>query len=208
MDAILVSAGRQPNVEGLNLEAAGVECDSSEGVQVDDGLRTTASRIYACGDVCLPGRFTHAADAAARIVIQNALFRRSVRPAAPDRLTIPCCTYTDPEIAHVGIHEADAQERGIELDTYRQPLDTVDRAITDGETEGFVKIHTRKGTGYILGATIVARHAGEMIIAPHLEGRRIKEYSERVISPATAKPPRGAAPRSDRPRSASRPHRS
>jgi pyruvate/2-oxoglutarate dehydrogenase complex dihydrolipoamide dehydrogenase (E3) component len=164
VDAILASAGRQPNVEGLNLEMADVGYDSREGVHVDDGLRTTAPRIYACGDVCMKWKFTHAADAAARIVIQNALF--AIGPFGRRRLsslTMPWCTYTDPEIARVGINEDEARERGIELDTYCQPLDKVDRAITDGDTEGFVKIHTRKGAGDIVGATIVARHAGEMI---------------------------------------------
>ena len=164
VDALLVSAGRQPNVEGLNLETAGVDYDPREGVQVDDGLRTTARGIYACGDVCMKWKFTHAADAAARIVIQNALF--AIGPfgrRALSSLTMPWCTYIDPEIARVGINEDEARERGIELDTYFQALDKVDRAITDGETEGFVKIHTQKRAGDILGATIVARHAGEMI---------------------------------------------
>jgi pyruvate/2-oxoglutarate dehydrogenase complex dihydrolipoamide dehydrogenase (E3) component len=164
VDAILVAAGRAPNVEGLGLEAAGVAFAPNEGVRVDDFLRTTQPRIHACGDVCMKWKFTHAADFAARIVIQNALF--SLGPFGRRRLstlTMPWCTYTDPEIAHVGLYEREAHERGVELDTYFQPLEQVDRAITDGETEGFVKIHTRKGTGEILGATIVARHAGEMI---------------------------------------------
>jgi pyruvate/2-oxoglutarate dehydrogenase complex dihydrolipoamide dehydrogenase (E3) component len=160
VDEILVGAGRAPNVEDLNLEAAGVQYDSHKGVIVDDTLRTTNKRIYAAGDVCLQYKFTHTADAAARIVIQNALFWGRKKLSA---LTIPWCTYTDPEIAHVGMYEQQASEKGIELDIFTQPLGDVDRAIADSEEKGFVKIHVRKGTGKILGATIVARHAGEMI---------------------------------------------
>jgi pyruvate/2-oxoglutarate dehydrogenase complex dihydrolipoamide dehydrogenase (E3) component len=160
VDEILVGAGRQPNVEGLGLDAAGVEYDPREGVKVDDFLRTTNPRIFAAGDVCLRHKFTHTADATARIVIQNALFLGRKRLSA---LTIPWCTYTDPEIAHVGMYEKDAQARRIEVDTFHRSFSEVDRAILDGEEEGFVKIHVRRGTDEILGATIVARHAGEMV---------------------------------------------
>lgn len=160
VDEILVGAGRAPNVEDLNLEAAEVEYDEKKGVIVDDHLRTTNSHIYAAGDICMKYKFTHTADAAARIVLQNALFPGRKNLSA---LTIPWCTYTDPEIAHVGMHESDAKERGIEIDTFVQPLGEVDRAIADGEEDGFVKVHVRKGSDKILGATIVARHAGEMI---------------------------------------------
>jgi len=130
------------------------------GVTVNDFLQTANPRIYAAGDVCQAHKFTHTADAAARIVIQNALFRGRKRYSA---LTIPWCTYTDPEIAHVGMYERDARERGIPVDTFVREMKEVDRAIADGEEEGFVKVHVRKGTDKILGATIVARHAGEMI---------------------------------------------
>ena len=160
VDEILVGAGRAPNVDGLGLEAAGVQYDRRGGVVVDDKLRTSNRRIYAAGDVCLKYKFTHTADAAARIVIQNALFWGRKRFSA---LTVPWCTYTDPEIAHVGMYEQQAREMGIEVDTFTQGLDEVDRAITDGQEQGFVKIHVKKGTGKILGATIVASHAGEMI---------------------------------------------
>ena len=154
-----VGVGRAPNVEGLGLETAGVRF-GARGVEVDDRLRTTNPLVYAAGDVCSRYQFTHAADAAARIVIQNALFQGRRRASA---LTMPWCTYTDPEIAHVGMYERDAEQAGIAVDTFLRPLAEVDRAITDGEEEGFVKIHARKGTGRILGATIVARHAGEII---------------------------------------------
>jgi len=160
VDEILVGVGRAPNVEGLNLEAVGVSYDKKNGVLVNDYLQTTNPRIYAAGDICLKYKFTHMADATARIVIQNALFLGRKKLSA---LTVPWCTYTDPEIAHVGMYERDAQEKGIEVDTFVRPLSEVDRAIVDGEEEGFVKIHVKKGTDKILGATLVARHAGEMI---------------------------------------------
>ncbi len=160
VDEILVGIGRIPNVEDLNLEAAGVQYDKKEGVRVNEQLRTTNPRIYAAGDICLKYKFTHTADATARLVIQNALFAGRKKLSA---LKIPWCTYTDPEVAHVGMYERDAKEKGIEVETFVSPLKDVDRAVADGEEEGFVKIHVRKGTDEILGATLVARHAGEMI---------------------------------------------
>lgn len=160
VDEILVGVGRAPNVQGLNLEAAGVRSDPKTGIQVNDFLQTTNPRIYAAGDVCLAAKFTHTADATARIVLQNALFLSRKRLSA---LTIPWCTYTDPEVAHVGWYERDAQQHGIPVRTFVKPLREVDRAVVDGEEDGFVKLHVRAGTDRILGATIVARHAGEMI---------------------------------------------
>jgi pyruvate/2-oxoglutarate dehydrogenase complex dihydrolipoamide dehydrogenase (E3) component len=160
VDEILAGAGRAPNVEGLNLEAVGVQYDPHKGVLVNDCLQTSNPRIYAAGDVCLAWKFTHAADFSARIVIQNALFLGRKKASA---LTMPWCTYTDPEIAHVGLYEHDARERGMEVDTYVREFKEVDRAVLDGEEDGFVKFHVRKGHDEILGATIVARHAGEMI---------------------------------------------
>jgi len=159
VDEILVGAGRAPNVEGLGLEAAGVAYDKS-GVKVNDRLRTSNRHVYAAGDVCSRYQFTHAADALARIVIQNALFLGRARASA---LTMPWCTFTDPEVAHVGLYEHQAQEQAIPVQTFVQKLEEVDRAILDGETEGHVKVHVRKGADQILGATVVARHAGEMI---------------------------------------------
>jgi pyruvate/2-oxoglutarate dehydrogenase complex dihydrolipoamide dehydrogenase (E3) component len=159
-DEVLVGAGRAPNVEGLGLEAAGVRFDVRRGVLVDDRLRTSNPRIYAAGDVCLAHKFTHTADFAARLVLQNALFHGHRRLSA---LTIPWCTYTDPEIAHVGCSERDAAERGLALETFTVPFREVDRARADGAEDGFVKIHVKRGSDRILGATIVAPHAGEMI---------------------------------------------
>ena len=160
VDEILVGAGRVPNVDGLGLEAVGVAYDRKAGVTVNDRLQTSNPRIYAAGDICISERFTHAADFAARVVIQNALFLGRKTLSA---LTIPWCTYTDPEIAHVGLYERDAEKRGIPIDTYLRPFSEVDRAVADGEEDGFVKVHMRKGGDKIVGATIVARHAGEMI---------------------------------------------
>jgi pyruvate/2-oxoglutarate dehydrogenase complex dihydrolipoamide dehydrogenase (E3) component/uncharacterized membrane protein YdjX (TVP38/TMEM64 family) len=160
VDEILIGTGRAPNVEGLNLKAVGVQYDPRKGVLVNDCLQTTNPRIYAAGDVCLDWKFTHAADFSARLVIQNALFLGRKKASA---LTMPWCTYTDPEIAHVGLYERDACERGMESDTYVREFKEVDRAVLDGEQDGFVKFYVRKGRDEILGATIVARHAGEMI---------------------------------------------
>jgi pyruvate/2-oxoglutarate dehydrogenase complex dihydrolipoamide dehydrogenase (E3) component len=160
VDAILVGAGRAPNVEGLGLESAGVEYDQQRGVRVDDHLRTTNPRIFAAGDICMEWKFTHAADFAARIVIQNALFFGRRRLSA---LHMPWCTYTDPEVAHVGLYERDARQRGLAVDTFLRSFAEVDRALADGEEDGFVKVMVKRGTDQILGATVVARHAGEMI---------------------------------------------
>ncbi|MCM0080241.1 mercuric reductase [Geomonas sp. Red32] len=159
VDAILVAAGRIPNLEGLGLESAGIASGRS-GVVVDDFLRTTNRRVYAAGDVCPGLKFTHLADAQARIVIANALFHGRQRNS---RLTVPWCTYTDPEIAHVGNYPEEAAARGVEASTLTVPLAEVDRALLDGETDGFARVYLKKGSDRILGATLVARHAGEML---------------------------------------------
>ncbi|MEM9213463.1 MAG: mercuric reductase [Cyanobacteria bacterium P01_F01_bin.150] len=164
VDEILVGAGRAPNVDTLNLEAVGVEYDPRKGVKVNDYLQTSNPNIYAAGDICMNWKFTHAADAAARIVLKNTLFS----PFGFGRyklsdLVMPWVTYTDPEIAHVGMYEQDAHARGIDANIIKIPFDDVDRAIAEGEEEGFVKILHKKGSDEILGATIVASHAGEMI---------------------------------------------
>jgi pyruvate/2-oxoglutarate dehydrogenase complex dihydrolipoamide dehydrogenase (E3) component len=163
-DAILVAVGRRPNVEGLGLDQAGVAFDR-QGVRVNDFLQTTNRRIYAAGDICSPYKFTHAADAMARIVLRNALFfdRLPIRRARMSQLVIPWCTYTDPEVAHIGLTASQAHERGVAIDTIRRELAEVDRAVLDGETDGFALVHVRKGTDQIVGATVVASHAGEMI---------------------------------------------
>ena len=164
VDAILVGVGRAPNVERLGLDAAGVAFDRS-GVTVDGYLRTANRRIYAAGDICFPFKFTHTADAMAQILVQNALFPHplGLGRRTTDSLIIPWCTYTEPEIAHVGMYEADARANGIDVETFTQPLADVDRAVLDGEDAGFARIHVRKGTDRILGATVVAADAGNLI---------------------------------------------
>jgi pyruvate/2-oxoglutarate dehydrogenase complex dihydrolipoamide dehydrogenase (E3) component len=159
VDQILLGIGRTPNIDGLELEKGRVEYDSS-GVIVSDTLQSSNPRIYAAGDICSRYKFTHTADAQARILITNALFMGKQKSSA---LTVPWCTYTDPEIAHVGMYESDAAKQGIAITTLTVKLSDVDRALLDGETEGFARVHLVKGTDKIAGATIVARHAGEMI---------------------------------------------
>jgi len=159
-DQILVGVGRTPNLDGLGLDAVGVVAHPQHGVEVNDRLRTANRNIYAAGDVCSPYKFTHSADFLARIVIQNALFMSRARAS---KLIIPWCTYTSPEIAHVGIYPSDAAAKGVQFSTYTQPLSGVDRAVLDGEDQGFVRVYCKKGSDQIVGATIVAAHAGEMI---------------------------------------------
>jgi pyruvate/2-oxoglutarate dehydrogenase complex dihydrolipoamide dehydrogenase (E3) component len=164
VDEILVGVGRTPNVEGLGLEEVGVEYDKN-GVKVNARLQTTNRSIFAAGDICSQFKFTHAADAMAQIVIQNALFPHplGLGYASVESLIMPWCTFTEPEVAHVGMYEQEAKDKGLEVETYTYKLDEVDRAILDGEEEGFARIHVKKGTDEILGATIVAAHAGDVI---------------------------------------------
>lgn len=166
VDRVLVATGRLPNVERLNLEAAGVEYErrprgsgdgGGGGVKVDDHLRTTNRRIFAAGDVCSAFQFTHIADAHARIVIRNALFGFLPFKPRVSRLVVPWCTYTFPQVAHVGRGPDE------ECETIRIDMGQVDRAVLDDETEGFLKVHIEKGGDKIIGATLVAAHAGEII---------------------------------------------
>ncbi|HEX8871186.1 MAG TPA: FAD-dependent oxidoreductase, partial [Candidatus Acidoferrum sp.] len=158
-DEILVAIGRKPNIEGLNAETAGVKTDAT-GVLVNDMLRTSNPDIYAAGVICSSHKFTHAAEAMARIAIQNALFFGRKRVSD---LVIPWSTYTDPEVAHVGITEKEFLKRGDEVVTFTKELGDTDRAILDGETEGYIRLFMEKGDGRLLGATIVGSHAGESI---------------------------------------------
>lgn len=159
VDEILLAVGRRPNVKNLALDAAHIDY-TNKGVVVNDKLQTSNNNVYAAGDVALKYQFTHTADAAARIVLQNALFLGRQKFS---NLTIPWVTYTDPEVAHVGMYPTDAAEKGIEIDTFTTYLKEIDRGRTDGEEAGFVKIHVKKGSDKILGATIVGSHAGDMI---------------------------------------------
>lgn len=160
-DEVLIATGRIPNVTNMGLEAAGVDFDESTGVIVNDKLQSVSNaNVFAVGDVCSPFKFTHAADWMARMVVRNALFFGGAKFS---QLLIPWCTYTEPEVAHVGLYGADLEEQGIEYDEYTKSFEHVDRAILDGETDGFVKVFTRKGADTIVGATIVARDAGSLI---------------------------------------------
>ncbi|MBD1852118.1 mercuric reductase [Leptolyngbya sp. FACHB-711] len=163
IDEILVATGRSVNVDGMNLDRVNVEY-SDKGIVVNDYLQTTNPRIYAVGDSCLKWKFTHAANAAARVLLQNALFavggigRKNI-----NSLVMPYTVYTEPEVAHVGMHLAEIQAQNIPVETLCQPLTKVDRAVVDSETIGFAKVHLKRGTDRILGATIVSPQAGELI---------------------------------------------
>jgi pyruvate/2-oxoglutarate dehydrogenase complex dihydrolipoamide dehydrogenase (E3) component len=159
-DALLIATGRKPTVKGLGLEDAGIEYDARKGVKVNDRMQTTNPDVYAVGDVASKYQFTHMSDFGARLVIRNALFFGRDKFS---NLIIPWATYTEPEVAHVGLYEKDLQERNIGFMTFTREFADVDRGIVDGETEGFVKIHVKKGSDQILGATIVGSHAGDMI---------------------------------------------
>jgi len=161
VDQILVAVGRAPNTDGLDLEAAGVEYHQ-QGVTVNDHLQTTNPNIYAAGDICHKHKFTHAADATSRIVIRNALLGFLPFKAKASKLVMPWCTYTDPEIAHVGKYPDELKSAGVAFETVSISLAGIDRAILEGETNGLLKVHVRPN-GQILGATLVGRHAGETI---------------------------------------------
>ncbi len=158
-DHLLVAVGRKPNIDGLGLEAAGVE-SGRHGVEVNDRLQTTNPSIFAAGDVASRYQFTHTADAQARIVLQNALFFG--RKKTSD-LIIPWTTYTSPEVAHVGLTAEEATAEGAAVETFTIPFDDVDRARLDGQTEGFLRVYVKRGSDRILGGTLVAAHAGDMI---------------------------------------------
>lgn len=186
VDDILVGAGRIPNLDGLNLAVAGVASDPHQGVIVNDYLQTTNPCIYAAGDVCLPEKFTHAADAAARLVIKNMLFAPwGLGRAHWGKLMIPQVIYTDPEVAQVGLSAEEAQAMGTACRSIHICLAEIDRALTDGETEGFLKILYAAQGDKILGATLVARQAGDMIssISSAMVGNLGLNHLARVIYP-------------------------
>ena len=162
VDAILTGAGPLPNVEGLGLEAAGIDyaTGSEGGIRVDDFLATSNPDVYAAGDVCLPHKYTHVAIASARVALRNALFSGRKRM---HELVVPWCTFTDPEIAHVGLYVREANRMQLPVKTFTVPMHEVPRSCMDGEFGGFVKIHVRDGSDRILGATIVAHDAGDML---------------------------------------------
>lgn len=191
-DALLVAVGRTPNLD-VGLEAAGVE-HTRRGVVVDDHLRTTNRRIFAVGDVATPHQFTHVADAHARMAVRNALFFGRGKVS---RLVIPAATYTSPEVARVGPTAAELQEAGVDVESLTVPLHDVDRARLDGEDEGFLTVHLRRGSGTILGATLVWAHAGDLISqvtqAMHL-GAGLERLGDMIFPyPSTAEVLRKAA---------------
>jgi pyruvate/2-oxoglutarate dehydrogenase complex dihydrolipoamide dehydrogenase (E3) component len=158
-DALLVAIGRAPNIEAMGLAKANIAV-TAKGVTVDDRLRTTNPWVYAVGDVCSALQFTHAADFQARMVIQNALF---FGRAKASNLITPWATYTSPELAQVGHTAESAAKVGVAIRTFTVPLHDVDRARLEGDTRGFCRVHVRDGTDVIVGATIVAPNAGDMI---------------------------------------------
>jgi pyruvate/2-oxoglutarate dehydrogenase complex dihydrolipoamide dehydrogenase (E3) component len=159
-DAILVAVGRRPNVEDLGLQEAGVAF-TGKGITVNEYLQTSQKHIYAAGDVVGPYLFTHVADSHARTVVRNILVPWS--KAEREDEVIPWCTYTSPEIARVGLNEMEAEKKGITCNVWKQALSDVDRAVVESEEEGFAKVLTKKGSDRILGATIVAERAGDLI---------------------------------------------
>jgi pyruvate/2-oxoglutarate dehydrogenase complex dihydrolipoamide dehydrogenase (E3) component len=166
-DRLLIATGRTPDVGGLDVERAGIQA-GPEGIVVDDRLRTRNRRVYAAGDVCSRFQFTHAADAMARIAIQNALFFGRRKASA---ITIPWCTYTDPQVAHVGVSPASARTRQEHVQTITVPLADVDRGVLDDETDGFLRVHHQRSR--LVGCTIVSSQAGDLIgLASNLIGRR------------------------------------
>lgn len=180
VDAILVATGRAPDLSGLNLRAAGVR-SVARGIEVDDFLRTSNRRVFAAGDACLAEKFTHAADASARLAVQNALIFPFNRWS---RQVVPHVTYTEPEIAQIGLTEAAAGRHGSALETYGISLSEIDRAVTDADADGFVKVIAARRSGRILGATIVATHAGEMIghVATAISARlTLKDLSKAIF---------------------------
>jgi pyruvate/2-oxoglutarate dehydrogenase complex dihydrolipoamide dehydrogenase (E3) component len=157
---LLIATGRKANTEGLALEAARIACDRN-GIKVNKGLKTSNRRVYAIGDVAGRGQFTHLANYHAGLVIRNALFRLPVKVNAD---LVPRVTYTDPELAHVGLTESEARKRRIAIRVLRWPYHENDRAQTECETVGHIKVLTDR-RGKILGATIVGAAAGELITA-------------------------------------------
>jgi pyruvate/2-oxoglutarate dehydrogenase complex dihydrolipoamide dehydrogenase (E3) component len=160
VDEVMLSIGRVPNVEDLGLESAGIDFEATRGIEVDDFLGTTNVDVYAAGDVCNSHQFTNVAETSARLAVQNALGARIGRQS---QLTIPSCTYCDPEIAHIGMHIREARRQSIPVKCFTVMMQDVDRAMTDGQDDGFVKLYVREGTDTILGATIVATRASELI---------------------------------------------
>lgn len=160
--ALLIAAGRQPNVENLDLQKANVAF-SKRGVKVDERLETTRRGIYAIGDVIGQLQFTHVADYHARIVIRNTLVPFSFLRQKVDYAAVPWCTYLDPEVATVGLTESKAKKLGRQYDLIEQEMKAVDRAVLERAADGFARVLVKRGSDEVIGATIVGEHAGELI---------------------------------------------
>eukprot|EP01029_Cantina_marsupialis_P008459 TRINITY_DN20039_c0_g1_i1.p1 TRINITY_DN20039_c0_g1~~TRINITY_DN20039_c0_g1_i1.p1 ORF type:complete len:427 (-),score=108.26 TRINITY_DN20039_c0_g1_i1:115-1395(-) len=161
-DELLLASGRVPNVESLDLESANIEYTTRYGITVDDKMHSVSQKnIFAVGDVCSHRvQFTHAADAMARLAVRNALF---MGRAKFSNIIIPWCTYTDPEVAHVGSYDWQLRSKGIEFVSFQVNLDEIDRALCERRTDGFIRILRHKKNDRILGCTIVAPNAGDII---------------------------------------------
>ena len=160
-DAILVATGRAPNVDSLGLTAAHVTY-GPKGIEVDDRFRTSNRRVFAIGDCASRYQFTHAADAQARLAVPNALFF-GIGGGKASELVMPWCTYTSPEVAHTGMTALEAGRAGDAVKTITIPFAEVDRAVLDGDEQGFLRVYLKRGSDRVLGATLVTDHAGEMI---------------------------------------------
>jgi pyruvate/2-oxoglutarate dehydrogenase complex dihydrolipoamide dehydrogenase (E3) component len=161
-DALLVAAGRTPNLRSLDLKSVGIDI-TERGVRVNDYLQTSQRHIYAVGDVIGPFLFTHMADAQGRVAVRNILVPFQFLRQKMDYSVVPWCTYVDPEVAHVGLGEKEAKGQNIDYDLFVVPLEDVDRAVVESEDAGFAKILTGKDSDKILGATIIAPHAGDLL---------------------------------------------
>jgi pyruvate/2-oxoglutarate dehydrogenase complex dihydrolipoamide dehydrogenase (E3) component len=158
-DAVLMATGRRANISSLNLEAAGVNTYKG-GIEINDKCRTNKGHIYAVGDVTGRYQFTHMSEHMAKVATTNALLKI---PMKIDHKHVPWATFTEPELAHIGASEKDLREKGVKFETYRFPFSKIDRAITDGQTTGLIKVFAKKWNGKILGASVVGAHAGEII---------------------------------------------
>lgn len=161
-DALLVAIGRRPRTAGYGLEELGIGITPARTVETDAWLQTIHPNILACGDVAGPYQFTHAAAHQAQSAVLTGLFAPFYR-SRPDYSVMPAVTFTDPEVARVGLNEREARAQGIAYECTRYDLHELDRAIVDGTTEGFLKVLTPPGKDRILGATIVGVHAGETL---------------------------------------------
>ncbi len=178
-DEILSTVGRVPNTDGLGLEAAGVVFDGRR-VQTDAALRTTAAHIYAGGDLLGHDQFSHLAEYEAKLIVRNIVFPGTART---DFHIDPWATFTDPEVAHLGLTEEEARERGLAYEVYTQPFAQNDRAIVEGDAQGFVKILSQGLGGKILGVHILGPHAGELMhewILAMQHGHSIRDVADLV----------------------------